>query len=213
MHVWKRVLSSELSASRSSQEAREASLAAAQNKHEADAACSGMCAQGQDRHCGQDRIRQASRRLLCCCAKATHVHHASASASSTIKIWIVLSRFRPPPPPAIKAHQPSSAQCIFAAQAYPDTHTPKTPLAKACNLCTCRSSQTKHSCAQRLASATGHMTCHPPYDLSCPPPLCHRSKLKLKLCSCRILPNLTFAFSLLRVCGTASPGLRCLAHL
>jgi hypothetical protein len=34
------------------------------------------------------------------------------------------SRIRPPAPPAIVAHQPSSAQCIFTAQAYPDTPSP-----------------------------------------------------------------------------------------
>ena len=34
------------------------------------------------------------------------------------------SRIRPPAPPAIVPHQPSSAQCIFTAQAYPDTPSP-----------------------------------------------------------------------------------------
>lgn len=88
-----------------------------------------------------------------------------------------------------------------------------TPLAKACNLLMHHGSQTNHCCAQRLASATPNMTCHPPSDLSSRPPLCHRSKLKLKVCSRRILPILAFGFSLLRVCGTASPGLHCLARL
>lgn len=41
-----------------SQESREASLAAAQNKHEADAACSGMYAQGQ----GHDTTRHNTTR-------------------------------------------------------------------------------------------------------------------------------------------------------
>ena len=72
------------------------------------------------------------------------------------------SRFRPPAPPAIKT-QPSSAQCIFAAQAHPDTQL---LLQKpAIYPHTHRSSQTNHCCAQRLASASPNMTCHPPSDI------------------------------------------------
>lgn len=59
------------------------------------------------------------------------------------------NHIRPPPSPAIKAHQPASDQCIFTAQAHPDTQS---PLAKACNIYTHRSSQTEqlpHCCAQR----------------------------------------------------------------
>jgi hypothetical protein len=59
------------------------------------------------------------------------------------------NHIRYPAPPAIKAHQPASDQCIFTAQAHPDTQF---PLAKACNIFTLRSSQTEplpHCCAQR----------------------------------------------------------------
>jgi hypothetical protein len=97
------------------QESREASLAAAQNKHGADAACSRMCAQGQARPGQQQSPTPPLPK-----AKATH------TCSITVRIinnqdLDRASRFRQQPPPAIKAHQPSSAQCIFAAQAHPDT--------------------------------------------------------------------------------------------
>lgn len=54
-----------------SQESREASLAAAQNKHEADAACSGMCAQGQ----GPDKDTTRHDRPVADCSAAAQRQH------------------------------------------------------------------------------------------------------------------------------------------
>lgn len=116
------------------------------------------------------------------------------------------NHIRPRAPPAIKAHQSASDQCIFTAQAHPDTQS---PLAKACNIFAHRSSQTNRWYADvpsRLASATRNMTCpgcRLPSDLA---RLCHRPKLKHKLCPCWSCPT-SPRISGFRVCGTASPGL------
>ena len=109
------------------------------------------------------------------------------------------NHIRPRAPPAIKAHQPASDQCIFTAQAHPDTQS---PLAKACNIFTHRISQTNHchtAVPSGLASATRNMTCpgcRLPSDLA---RLCHRSKLKSQTLSLLVLPNqephLGFPFS------------------
>jgi hypothetical protein len=168
---------------RASQESREAFLAAAQNKHDADAACR-MCAQGQARTGQRKGVGRQQTRAASCISIINNqdLDHAN--------------HIRPPAPPAVKAHQPASDQCIFTAQAHPDTQS---PLAKACNIFTPRSSQTGHchtAVPSVLASATRNMTCpgcRLPSDLA---RLCHRPKLKLKLCPCWSCPtrNLTSDF-------------------
>lgn len=191
-----------------SQESREASLAAAQNKHEADAACSGMCAQGQD-STGQERPGQSPTALL------LRKGNTRAACISIINNQDLdrASRFRPPPPPAIKAHQPSSAQCIFATQAYPDTH-----------ISSCKSLQSMNTppqpnktllCPAAVVSDSRHDVSPAvrPFNSSVSlSPI--KTQTQTLFLSEPAQPHLWF--SLLRVCGSASPVLSCfscLAHL
>lgn len=167
---------SEPSAIKSIQESIEASLAAAQNKHDADAACR-MCRQGQT---------NSSRRLLLC-AKARH-----ASASSIIKIWIVLtasvtqhlplSRHTSPLPPNVFSppkHIPTHNSSCNGLQSLHTPQQPNRPLL--CPAAGVSESQYDVSPTVRHLQAL---------------PLCHRSKLKPKLCSCWCLAQPHFAFAL-----------------
>ena len=126
--------------------------------------------------------RQASRRLVCCrcccCAKAAHVQPAPAS-SSTTKIWIVLAA-------SVIQHLPLSRHTspLPPNASPPPKHIPTHTLLSCKSLqstvLTYRSSQTKHCCAQGLASATPNVTCYPPSDLPSPPPLCSPIKTQIQ---------------------------------
>jgi hypothetical protein len=89
----------------------------------------------------------------------------SPTSASSIKIWIVLARIRQHAKPAIKPHQPSSAQCALAARKHSNTLSSCNPVA-AFHL---SQQPNKHKPAGVpsgwLASATWNMTCHPPSDL------------------------------------------------
>lgn len=172
----------------------EASLAAAQNKHDADAACR-MCPQGQasQQQSPTPPLRKGKTRAACISIinnqdldRANHIHQ--------------------PAPPAIKAHQPSSAQCIFAAQAHPDTQPDSSSSQSLQSIHTPQQPNKTLLCPAAGASATRNMTCHPPSDLS---PLCHRSKLKTQTLSLSQRPHLAFEF--LRVYGTHFSG-PCVAY-
>lgn len=149
----------------------EASLAAAQNKHDADAACR-MCPQGQASQPPQQQsptppLRKGKTRAAC----ISIINNQDLDRANHI---------RQPAPPAIKAHQPSSAQCIFAAQTYPDTQPDSSSSKSLQSIHTPQQPNKTLLCPAAGASATRNMTCHPPSDLS---PLCHRSKLKTQTLS------------------------------
>ena len=113
------------------------------------------------------------------------------------------NHIRQPPPPAIKAHQPSSAQCIFAAQTYPDTQPDSSSYKSLQSIHTPQQPNKTLLCPAAGASATRHMTCHPPSDLS---PLCHRSKLKTQTLS--LSPKTSsWIDEFLRICGIHFSGL------
>jgi hypothetical protein len=146
----------------------EAFLAAAQNKHEADAAC----------RTSTGAIKDNTR----------------AACISIINNQDLDRASRPPTPPAIKAHQPSSAQCISAAQAHPDTHNSSCRLP---SLCIYHSSQTEtppQCCCQRAGVSDLE------YDVSSAVRPCTAfvtdPNSKHKLCPCWSCPtkNLTSDF-------------------